>query len=383
MSNQLAYQFATASSADSIEGLNATKTSNHNTRGGISKTTSYQNDTGIEICIMDRNGLVITIPGKPTVSSTTQKCLCVYERWSKDSNVKINVDEEFSGGGKGSKYTGALLTSFEMTNDKLAESMKDKSALILHKLNLDNIKQAGGGIYVHTLDIVVYIPSYRKNFIHPYCLRVLSSEIEDSHLNANSLKIRIWINDPEHTMGDRFVNAGGSVYRISPTRDKRKPAGAILETVELDQPSTVIPCTLSDLGEHIQTFSTYEEAEKQGKQHELKIQEQNRQLEELKTNNMMLQENLNRQKAEQSLTSTEQKSKIELATHNLEAEKVQMKERQLRLDELAAREKQLLEMQQLRAKDYYDHRSHDRKDTSEFLKFLPLLLGAGIGLLLR
>lgn len=383
MTAQSQYQFATTVNSEAIESLNANGISNHATKGDISRSISFENGTGVEVCIMDRNGVLMTLPAKSISDPQFNKALQVYERWSKSANVKINVDDELNVAGYGSKYTGALLSSFELTNEKSASSIRDRGALLRHKIDLEHIKQSGGGIYVHTLDIVVYLPTYRKHFIHPYCLNVLSTEMRMGPDDTNSLKIRVCINDPDFTMGDRFINAGGMVYRISPTRDKRRPPGAIIETVELDQPSTVIPCTLHDLSEHIQTYATYEEAEKQGKQHELKMQEQARELEQLKTSNLLLQENLAQQKTEQSLALGLQKSEIEKAAHALEAEKIAIKERQQQLDELAVREKHLLEMQQMRTKDYYENRSYDRKDTSEFFKFLPILLGAGIGLLIR
>ena len=44
------------------------------------------------------------------------------------------------------------------------------------------------------------------------------------------------------------------------------------------------------------------------------------------------------------------------------------------------REKAEMSLRQLKMKDYYEDRSYERKDSSEIVKFLPLMVGGALAL---
>jgi hypothetical protein len=75
-----------------------------------------------------------------------------------------------------------------------------------------------------------------------------------------------------------------------------------------------------------------------------------------------------------------QKQELANAQYAKDLEKIEREKEEARRELVYEREKAEMSLRQLKMKDYYEDRSYERKDSSEIVKFLPLMVGGALAL---
>ena len=75
-----------------------------------------------------------------------------------------------------------------------------------------------------------------------------------------------------------------------------------------------------------------------------------------------------------------QKQDLANAQYVKDLEKIEREREEAKRELILEREKSDMSLRQLKMKDYYEDRSYERKDSSEIVKFLPLMVGGALAL---
>jgi len=257
------------------------------------------------------------------------------------------------------------------------------------KLSYTELNENEGSIYVRAVDLVVVDDTNKNSIIHPNSKQYMDIMI-DRLYDANHT-YTIEINDPNGSGEPYYVNLNGKVFAIQPTMNDYVGDGARIVYKPPNEPSQTIAVSSMDENElkNIGIFKNYSDADNYGKQYDLKLAELERetqlgkaelakntvdnktQLDNLETTHKLTKILADMQALNQQAENDRIKSENEKAKHARELEKLER-------DLIIQQENHRREIENMRMKDYYDHRSHERKDSSEMVKFLPVLVGAGI-----
>jgi len=234
---------------------------------------------------------------------------------------------------------------------------------------------ANGGMFYHNeLDTMFKLGEEPILAAHPHSeegRRQAALEAADKIKDEHGFVFWVEIIDNLGKYGERFVSICNQIYKIVPRRDKNRqdglyivsstPSNGRINSNEVFERRYPLDNVDKDLG----IYPTYELAQTHGDiAGSRKREQQEREHEYNREKQQWAQEKLKLEREaderERHLRHVEQERTI-AAT--------QMKE-------LRDRQEHLAEMQRLHMKDKYDERQAERKDASEFIKFLPSILAA-------
>ena len=247
-----------------------------------------------------------------------------------------------------------------------------------YKLSMMDLQRRGGSVYFHEIDDVVSLLPLSQAPNHPHSevgreKRATSGVVGDDLLN---FYYEVEIIDNLGQLSDRFINIHNEVYRVSPRKDKNKRDGIYIVSTAAafgDLGSNNLTQKMFALDSSVASsflYSSYDEAKNHGDmgaarkeeltklEHELALEKTNFAKLKLSHETQLLELDQKYKAAD----AERQKQQIELDLHRSEKE---------------ARAK--LESQ--RMKDMFEARSYQRKDESEFMKHLPMMI-MGIGAVL-
>lgn len=271
-------------------------------------------------------------------------------------------------------------------------------ASITYSVSKDQLKAGGGSLYLTNLDIVVstmqghYVPR------HPHNLDGIRNYLvgrEETINTVGSFGYAIQIVDNEGIYGKRYININKEIYEISPIVDRGRLSGVYHAKTAPIGDNGVVPPPIAQLysfdeaEQYLGFFKTIEEARILGDISE----EQRRELEERALQLKRDLAEFNAAKLNQDRAFDEQKRVFELdRLHEEEARRTRENEwkrqeaeqsiRLMRLKEEIATLEHNRSIDSLTRKDHYEERSYSRKDSSEFFKWVPGLIGAGAALFL-
>lgn len=340
----------------------------------------YFNDLGFDVIVLDRRGIQYRIPSRYRPHGNECEFRIVeFVTMTKDVQLSINEnerDEDIS------VIQQNMLDS--LSNDHRAQRITRKQA-VCTKVKIDDLKNNSNIVYIKEYDIVIYGIKPNLNILHPNTVSNAISGLELNRKRVNNLEWSIKINDPHSRIGNRYINICGVVYSIHPNRDPTQMEGVILTTSsgEHHGDPVSVPMSLDVFEDKIRTYKSYEEAETYGNLETVTKAKIEAEMEKIRHENAIEESKL---KSE----LTRLKSEAEKTKHDLETASTELKQKEIEhkreLELLAMnadREKHDRELQSLQRKSYYEERSYDRKDSSELLKFLPIIVGAGIALFFR
>lgn len=254
------------------------------------------------------------------------------------------------------------------------------------KIKYADMTRNGGSIYVKATDLVIVDETYQDVVVHPNSKAYLDMCIEQLYDSAHTYSIEI--NDPQGTGDPYYVNLNSQVFEIKPTRDVNIGDGVKIVFKEPNSPARTVHT--SNLEEDnlkaIGIFKNYRDADQYGKRFDLQLAEIEKEtqltkaqvdnqstknklvLDEQSTENKLLEILSKMQLLDKQTSTDDVKWEAERMKHEREMEKMQ---NELKLQ----RENHQRDIENMRMKDYFDTRSHYRKDSSEALKFLPVLVG--------
>lgn len=406
------------------------------------KDEIYVNQIGADIKVISANGV------EAIISSGIQK---TRYRGSSDNNVSIRVgygydyaltrltlpeyveqtkkdilDADMDIAYQLKSSLPALSASYEKDRDVLEKSkpnhgygvqMDGRSHWFWIEYLFDEttLIEAGGHIYIPSLDIVVGLATSMSGVVHPRSpegIMLLEEEAEN-----RAFKYHIEIIDPFQKFGDRYVNINGEVYHIRAKANKLNYSQGVyvyhgLRTSDIDPDTGYIDptlkasyYTLEDAKDKLPwLYATVKDAEELGNASEVKRLKAEREALELK-------QLLEKTKHENALAATladaelkaiahdhqlalnESKSKRAEAEKELEELKEKLERERVFRDQQLADQKRILEEESARRKDHYERESQARKDkyeersfarkaATELIKWLPAIV-AGILILVK
>lgn len=347
-------------------------------RTSVVKEIRYINNLGVDVMVLDRRGIEFKIPSRFNPSNKNLE-FKIVESYTLGEGVVVNFSEDENDSDMG-RYRQNLLDSLHMDSKASRNTRKAIVETVFKKTDLSNYNNA---VYIKEHDIVIYVPRIGVNVVHPTTVSLILNGLSVRNRNTNGFRFEIKINDPKNRIGNRYLNISGIVYEIIPTRDPSQLEGVVITSATANEEPCNVPMSLEEFEKNVRSYKSFEEAEKLGNMEEQARAELNKELELLKHQNATeveklksasLQNQAEADKAKQELSAAQTELKNLEAKHKKELELINAQ-----ID----REKSQMEWQSLQRKAYYEERSYDRKDTSELIKFLPMVIGAGLVLLFK
>ncbi len=370
----------------------------HQTTQSISPQTEVQlkiyNGLGCSVVAAYRTGLRQVIPHAITASRQAimvRLTHLFHKAVNTDTALLLNDDGE-QGSRQGQLISQAVSRAQREVSGGALNWMQ--SAHVDYFVSRAEIEQAGGSIYIESLDLLISLNGLSDVPHHPHSLHgerqgLMALTPAEEHGNFH---YRIEIYDQDGNFGDRFINVGGEVFNIRSNRSGARRNGVYVVG------SSPVMSTSGHLEERCQHL-TFEEAEARLHLY-LSYKEAltlgnpadvyKRELEDLAHRNRLEDANNKREEARIKNDQRTRDVEFEEMKRNFQREReiaaaeqlrveARNKDRQGQLDELAHQLKlqdHELKLRAMREKEEYESRSQSRKDWSETFKLLPVGVSA-------
>jgi len=236
-------------------------------------------------------------------------------------------------------------------------------------VDMEEIARSGGSAYLVDADVMISTLDPRYMQPHPYSLegRLKSVSVAaPDHLDIANFAYSFDIIDNTGRTPPQWVNVASKVFRVEPKIDPTRRDGVYVTTTGDTITTEVVPLDAEKMAE-LGIYPSYQEALAKGDVQGTR-----------KAELLAMEHELNQSKVSyQMLKNDNDRFKAQLDKVTAEAD-AEQKELLRRLEREKAEKEHFAELARLRAKDYYESRSYERKDNSEFIKLLPnIILGVG------
>lgn len=345
------------------------------------RRVSYINSTNQAITVVQRSGLRVSIPPKPTMRS---RDFIIRTEWSVSPEVKENVRAVLNGVDDSSSAELKLLKQALLDSDQKHGFFAPAKLILDHPISVEQIKQNGRSVYHHETDCVLSLLSVDAAPLHPYSEAGRNAKMmveTPVKVGGASFGYCVEIVDNTGRFGDRFVNVADQIYRVRPIRDITRRDGIYIGTSEPDTGIFVageykVRCIPLDSPDHEVNgiFRTHEDAKHLGDLSGAR----KRELVDIEHATAHLRREADQLKQKHALEIGELEHKLKIAEAGQKEAEFQRNRRESELEEERKRAEHILALERLRVKDRYDEKSMNRKDRSEALKMLPTII-VGIG----
>jgi hypothetical protein len=245
-----------------------------------------------------------------------------------------------------------------------------------YPVSYDQLRANGGTIYHHELDCVISILPIEYAPQHPFSNSAKEANSIQSNLVHQDNKCfgySVELIDSAKRYGDRYLNIGNKVYRVTTKTDGSRKDGIYVVsnnpvTGKFDVTDVKVNYfTFEEAQEKVGLFKTHEEA--------------------LNLGDVSLAKKMEMAALEQTLLAMKHETQIAKQSHELEI--IEKNKELKRLEMEASRHAQvMLEMKERvdivsalerqRIKDHFEDTSHSRKEQTEIIKWIPaMIIGAG------
>ena len=351
-------------SVDSVRYIPQQEVPSLNQKRDLTITRSYRNDLGFTVNMIDRNNVVYQI--QPQAGHVKHEFVIV-ETIVFTSNVKINTNLLLDVG-----RTSAVA-------DNINKSLKEghsvrvftdtNQVIIEYVITANQLARQNHRVYFEEVDITIAHPSVDYTVVHPYS-PIGQSLIVQHRLNEMGFNYIVVINDPHRIHGPRYINISNRVFKVETTRDSSMKPGVYLyakgEAVNTEDYGKCVAdyfFEFNEADEKVPLFKTASDAKDFGDAHLSRT-------EEIKT----LEAKVKREEAELKLRKLTLESELNKLKAEHEIEKIKL------TDDLE-KEKRERERETANLKHQIEMNSLQRKDLSEFTKWLPGVVVAVTALL--
>ena len=377
------YTLPRISKVDSVNTVNeySPRSRGHTT---ASTTMSFHNHLGYAISVLDINNISMTIPNSQ--SPTGEPIFIIEYRINFTSDVNINWERVLD-----EKNTNPTIETLKAIVKNNSNNIKLTSFgneyIIEYIIRHQTLVKNDFALYYSDLNLVVAKADKSYDKVHPLS-SVGQSLILNTSENITGFQYRIVINDPYNQFGERYVNLNGSVFKVRRTVDNSIKPGVYIHTKDecMDSGNFVNGQSntfyeFSEADAIVPLYSTVHLAASLGDMNHKQTQEIKEKEAEVKERLANL--NLKKIEMESRLKDMEYKHKQEYAV--LERENVRLKdaldrEKQIREDKSSESKHRMddharkMDSNAREDKAYYERRTYERKDTNEFLKWIPVVL---------
>lgn len=337
----------------------------------IEKKITYINNLSEPVTIGTRDGLKFVLSPQYNLSANG---LIIRVEITINSTQKTDIQKVLSAVDDSAPQELKVLRETFAKQIKVVTHRASTVMTIDYTVHTNTLREYGGAIYFHEVDLVVSLLGFDNTPPHPFSeegrrLNIINTSTDNTE---KDFFYSIKIVDNGEKYGPRYININNQVFKIDTVKDNSKKDGVyITRTKEFNS-------TLSDSNqkEHLHYSIDSEELSI------FKSAEEARVYGDINTNRKRelaeLEHQLNLQKAE--LQAIKSKNEMDMIERNkekliLEMEKDTLKQR---LEEQRQDYEQRLKYERDRQKDYFDERSYRRKDYSEMVKFIPAII-VGVG----
>lgn len=357
----------------------------------LSTTTQIEcyNFTGHVVKTLDHMGVccihqpITTTPDSPEFIG----CFVIRKRYELGERTLISRSHDTEAMELSEREEGYIDEVMTKINRKRGMSRRCVSHYL--KVRHRDLLAAGGLMYVRVPDLVIIDESFGGIAIHPNSKKYLNMQLE--HLQAQSHIYSIEINDSAGEGQPYYVNLNGKVFTINPTKDINFADGVKIIYKEPNLPARVVhrSSLVDEELKNIGVFKNYRDADQYGKKFDLELARLENETALAKAhadevsakNKLLIDEQTTENKMNEILLKMNlitQQSVAEIEKHNADQLKNQQTIEKLQAELVIQREEHQRSLESMRMKDYYDYRAYERKDSSELVKFFPVLLGAGL-----
>lgn len=342
--------------------------------------TMYVNNLSQEVKVRLRSGMVMSFPatpgrlrqagrdGGPHEFVVKRELVITREGWQHAANFLGGVTE------KHSTELQTLRDVFLQHYNSAGGMQNEIRCQFEYFFTEEEIKSVGGVFYHHELDALYNFGDKVEIPEHPHCQVAQKAGMMEQAMNTQEklgFVFSVEIIDSLSKYGDRYLNICNQIYKISAKKDNNKPDGIYIVSSKptvgrMATEELCIECYQFDEAEkQLGLYKTFEQARTQGDpaltrkleleamEHETQVLKREAQMEKLR--------------ADQLAAERDQKVKDLEYERNTHAREI---------EDLRTRQDYLIEMEKLRMKDFYERRSSDRKDTTELIKYVPMILAA-------
>lgn len=333
----------------------------------------FKNSFDFAVIIRHRNGLSVTVPPVDRILDESRS-FDIFERLRKDTGVKFNAGPVLDEADGILNPLDAIRESMALTASNTSYHAFDE-AVLKYSLSLELFEKNSYGVYINELDLCISRADSHYTYLHPYSEEglALAERIVGSH---SSLEFRIEIVDSKRQLGDRWVNINGMVYHISAMSDTtRQDAVYIIARCGVHK-SQLTSYALDEADEKLNLFRTRQEAIELGQSREVAERQHQALMANLKREADEAQANFVREKQEMEQETLRLKQQLDKTKLNTTSSEEIFKQQLAALQHREAQFEIERTREQARMKDYYELRSHERKDSSEMIKWLPTAIVA-------
>lgn len=325
----------------------------------LERNVSFYNNLFDDVVIVGRDGLPFKLPP----SGKRDNLFQIRVTYRIHASVIMDPKGVFHNYGANTAEGKALAAAVKNIEESPVSGNKTFS--LDYTIRRDDIVSQGGVLYLADLDIVVSVHKDEWKALHPYSdasTRYQLIEAESNVNNSERFGYSVYIVSNNGSVNSKYINLGGSVYRVPSITNQSLRDGVYVCSSGPVQNSAKDPIPMSlhytfdEAWENLRLFDTPEEAEKLGdilveREKELKeLQLQYKELEHMqKMDKLQFEQDMEEKRREYERLSMERQREEAHVEH----------ERTMRA---------------MRDKEYYDTRSAARKDSSEVVKYIPVIL---------
>jgi len=333
---------------------------------------SYVNRTPVPVSIGLRNGFKFTLPAEP---DNQPPRLVIRVEILTTVAIKTNIQRVLSVVDDASTQELQLLR--DAFQKEIEVNAHGGSRMYLdYPIEYQTLRQCGGSIYSNETDTVVSILDVLDMPEHPHSLMGKHKQLIAENLSEESFSsfgYTLKIIDNTGIFGDRFINLAGRVFKVVATEDQTMREGVYILTNGHVKSLRETPATgmeivaFEDAEEHLGLYRTFAEAYNSADRQ----LERKEKIAQMEYDTQFLRAELTRAKEAFNQSEFER----ERIRKSMEEQAAAHAADQARQHEEYQRK---MERERAQMKDDYERKSHERKDHSESLKFLPTII-VGIG----
>ncbi len=229
----------------------------------------------------------------------------------------------------------------------------------------DEFERYDGDVYLNSRDLLLSLKEPNDAPDHPFSERAVSERhLTSMNLPTAGVSLSLELIDNDFSHQTRFFPFGDRIYSLRPTRDNTRSAGLYFSIIDRNNPeeeqSSSVRMDLEVAKEKLNVYPTKEEAISAG---DTKTRLRN----DLIAAEAQLKEMENIYRREQLDAERE----LRLVKGELERRKAEDERRTHEEKFRYERDKNFFDHDRLREEDYYRRRQSERKDYSDFIKFVP------------
>lgn len=334
----------------------------------------YVNGFSRPVTIVDRNGMRVVIPPS---KSPGMGDFMVRVTITMGRDVNVNIDQLLNSTCAATRTLAEVISKGSQTHRNGGPKSE-----VEFRVGFSDIESRGGSLFLNNLDVVVSVLQGHLVPHHPRSEAGVRNDLVETNPainNVGSFGYSIQIVDNGSFFGDRFININNLIYKVPTTKNPDMKDGVYLSSsgpIKGDYslaPPIAKRFTFSEADEALGLYRTVDEAMSLGDVHAAKEKE----LKELSIHVKNEEQRLKEQKLQREAEFDRRKNELERERAEADAhrkeEEHRISQRHTRLKEEIAELEHQRSMEMIRAKDGYEHRSMQRKESNEIVKYLPAI----------